>query len=85
MSRKTKTSPPKDREAVLLQVRQLLAEHFDCGICVVSWEDEGTTYDMDFKFGNSYAAKSLAREAEEILWPLEEEEETEDDEEEEEA
>ena len=64
MSRKTKSSPPKDREAVLLQVRQLLAEHF--------------------KFGNSYAAKSLAREAEDILWPIEEEE-TEDDEEEEEA
>ena len=85
MSRKTKTSPPKDREAVMAQVRQLLAEHFEVGVCVVSWEDAGTTFDMDFKFGNSYAAKSLAREAEEILWPLEEEEETEDDEEEEEA
>ena len=82
MSRKTKTSPPKDREAVLLQVRQLLAEHFDVGVCVVSWEDEGTTYDMDFKFGNSHAARALARDAEEILWPIEEEE-TEDEEEEE--
>lgn len=79
MSRKT--SPPKDREAVMTQVRQLLAEHFDVGVCVVSWEDEGTTYDMDFKFGNSHAARALAREAEEILWPLEEE--TEDEEEEE--
>ena len=79
-----KSTPPKDREAVMLQVRQLLAEHFDVGVCVVSWEDEGTTYDMDFKFGNSHAARALAREAEEILWPLEEEE-TEDDEEEEEA
>ena len=82
MSRKTKTSPPKDREAVMLQVRQLLAEHFDVGVCVVSWEDEGTTYDMDFKFGNSHAARALARDAEEILWPIEEEE-TEDEEEEE--
>ena len=82
MSRKT--SPPKDREAVMTQVRQLLAEHFDVGICVVSWEDAGTTYDMDFKFGNSHAARGLAREAEDILWPIEEEE-TEDDEEEEEA
>ena len=35
---------------------------------------------MDFKFGNDYAAKALAREAEELLWPIEEEEE--DDEEE---
>ena len=82
MSRKTKTSPPKDREAVMTQVRQLLAEHFEVGVCVVSWEDAGTTYDMDFKFGNSYAARALARDAEEILWPIEEEE-TEDEEEEE--
>ena len=80
MSRKTKASLPPDREAVMLQVRQILAEHFEVGVCVVSWEDAGTTYDMDFKFGNSHAARNLAREAEDILWPLEEEEE--DDEEE---
>ena len=76
------STPPKDREAVMLQVRQLLAEHFDVGVCVVSWEDEGTTFDMDFKFGNSHAARALAQKAEEILWPIEEEE-TEDEEEEE--
>ena len=79
MSRKTKTSPPKDREAVLLQVRQLLAEHFEVGVCVVSWEDAGTTYDMDFKFGNSHAARALARDAEEILWPIEAEDEEEEE------
>jgi len=73
MSRKAKSSPPPDREAVMTQVRQTLAEHFDCGVCVVSWEDQGTTFDMDFKFGNSHAARALARDAEEILWPLEEE------------
>ena len=82
MSRKAKSSAPPDREAVMTQVRQILAEHFEVGVCVVSWEDEGTTYDMDFKFGNSHAARNLAREAEEILWPLEDEEEEEDDEEE---
>ena len=75
MSRKAKASLPPDREAVMLQVRQILAEHFEVGVCVVSWEDQGTTYDMDFKFGNSHAARNLAREAEDILWPLEEEEE----------
>ena len=64
----------------MLQVRQILAEHFEVGVCVVSWEDQGTTYDMDFKFGNLHAARNLAREAEDILWPIEEEEE--DDEEE---
>ena len=73
MSRKAKSSPPPDREAVMTQVRQILAEHFEVGVCVVSWEDAGTTYDMDFKFGNSHAARALARDAEEILWPLEEE------------
>jgi hypothetical protein len=73
MSRKAKSSPPPDREAVMTQVRQILAEHFEVGVCVVSWEDAGTTFDMDFKFGNSHAARALARDAEEILWPLEEE------------
>lgn len=73
MSRKAKSSPPPDREAVMTQVRQILAEHFEVGVCVVSWEDAGTTYDMDFKFGNSHAARALARDAEEILWPIEEE------------
>jgi hypothetical protein len=78
--KKPKSSPPKDREAVMQQVRDLLAEHFDVGIAVVSWEDGGETYFMDFKFGNHYAAKSLCREADDILWPYE----TEDDEEEDE-
>ena len=73
MSRKAKSSPPPDREAVMTQVRQILAEHFEVGVCVVSWEDAGTTFDMDFKFGNSHAARALARDAEEILWPIEEE------------
>jgi hypothetical protein len=77
--KKPKPSPPKNREAIMLQVRSLLAEHFDVGIAVVSWEDGGETYFMDFKFGNDYAARAITREADEILWPYEEE----DDEEEE--
>ena len=79
MSRKTKSSPPPDREAVMTQVRQILAEHFEVGVCVVSWEDAGTTYDMDFKFGNSHAARALARDAEEILWPIEADDEEEEE------
>ena len=78
--RKPKASPPKDREAVMLQVRDLLAEHFDVGIAVVSWEDGGETYFMDFKYGNDYAARALCREADEILWPYETEDDEEDDE-----
>jgi len=76
---KPKSNPPKDREAVMMQARALLAEHFAHGICVVSWEDEGTTYNMDFKFGNDYAAKALAREAEDLLWPIDEEEDEEEE------
>jgi hypothetical protein len=64
----------------MLQVRSLLAEHFDVGLCIVSWEDEGETYYMDFKYGNDYAARALTREAEEILWPYETEEEDEEEE-----
>jgi hypothetical protein len=79
MSRKAKSSPPPDREAVMTQVRQILAEHFEVGVCVVSWEDAGTTYDMDFKFGNSHAARALARDAEEILWPIEADDEEEEE------
>lgn len=79
--RKPKTSPPKDREAIMLQVRSLLAEHFDVGIAVVSWEDGGETYYMDFKYGNDYAARALCREADEILWPYETEDDEEDDDE----
>ena len=79
--RKPKSSPPKDREAVMLQVRDLLAEHFDVGIAVVSWEDGGETFFMDFKFGNDYAARAITREAEDILRPYEPDEDEEDDEE----
>ena len=79
--KKPKTSPPKDREAIMLQVRDLLAEHFDVGIAVVSWEDGGETYYMDFKYGNDYAARALCREADEILWPYETEDEDEEDDE----
>ena len=77
MSRKAKASLPPEREAVMLQARALLAEHFDVALCIVSWEDEGETFYMDFKFGNDYAARALCREADEILWPIEEEDEEE--------
>ena len=77
--RKPKSNPPADREAVMMQARALLAEHFAHGICVVSWEDEGTTFNMDFKFGNQFATKALAREAEDLLWPIEEEDEEEEE------
>lgn len=76
--KKPKVQPPKDREAIMRQARALLAEHFDVGLCIVSWEQDGETFYMDFKFGNDYAARALCREADEILWPYEEEDEEEE-------
>lgn len=75
MSAKQKAKPPKDRSEVLSQVRQILAEHFDCGILIVSWEDSGETFHMHSKHGNEYACRSLAGDAECILWPTEDEDE----------
>jgi hypothetical protein len=67
--------PPKDRSDVLEQVRAMLAENFDCGLAIVSWEESGVTSHMEVKFGNEYALQSLARDADEILWPVEDDEE----------
>jgi hypothetical protein len=69
--------PPKDRSDVFAQVRQILAENFDCGLAIVSWEEQGTTCHMEIKFGNEYAVQTLARDADEILWPAEDEDEEE--------
>ena len=73
----TKIKSPPDREAIMSQVRQLLAEHFDCGVVIVCWEDAGETYHMHSKHGNEYACRSLAADAEDILWSLEDDEEEE--------
>jgi hypothetical protein len=35
---------------------------------------------MEVKFGNEYAIRQLARDADEILWPIEEDEEEEEEE-----
>jgi len=77
----TKIKSPPDREAIMLQVRQMLAEHFDCGVVIVSWEDEGETFHMQSKLGNEYACRSLAGDAEEILWPFDDEDEDEEEDE----
>jgi hypothetical protein len=70
--------PPKDREKAITQAREILADFFDAGICVMSWEECGQTFEMHFNLGNHYACESLARKAEEILFPCEEEDEDEE-------
>lgn len=70
--------PPKDRQEAIAQAREILADFFDAGVAIVSWEEEGETYEMHFAIGNHYACESLARKAEEILFA---EKEPEDEEE----
>lgn len=67
--------PPKDREQAIAQARSLLADFFDAGVTIMSWEEEGETFEMHFTLGNHYACESLARKAEEILFPCEEDDE----------
>jgi hypothetical protein len=57
----------QDRKQAIEQARTILAEHFDCGLAIVSWEDEGTTYNMTLCFGNAYAVENMADRATEIL------------------
>jgi hypothetical protein len=38
VSRKPKATAPADRAAIVDKIRQLAADHFDCGLVVFSWE-----------------------------------------------
>ena len=58
---------PKGRKEAIEKARDLLSEYFDCGLAIVSWEEEGTTYNMTLRFGNFYAVESLADQAGDIL------------------
>jgi len=72
---------PKNNKEAIESVRKTLSDHFDAGIVIVCWEEQGTTYHMETKFGNEYATQNIADRAseffeeEEIVLELEEEEE----------
>ena len=68
----------ESRKAVLERIRKELVDQFDVGLAVVSWEEGGETFHMDFKFGNEYAVEALADRTSDILFPYEEEEEEEE-------
>jgi hypothetical protein len=70
---------PATRKAVLERIRKELVEQFDVGLAVVSWEEGGETFHMDFKFGNQYAVEALADRTSDILFPFEDEEEEEEE------
>lgn len=58
---------PPSQEQVISDVRKILSDHFDCGIVIVAWEEQGTTYHMETKFGNEYATQNLADRASEFF------------------
>jgi hypothetical protein len=68
----------KSREAVMVEVRKLLSEHFDAGFTIVTWEHEGETLRSDLKFGNHYALSGLLDQAHDIINPPEDDEEEEE-------
>jgi hypothetical protein len=70
--RKPKEAAPMDRTATLERLRRDLAEHFDIGFVVCSWDEGGTTYHMHTRWGNEYAVENLSEKASELLFPPEE-------------
>ena len=68
----------KSREAVMVEVRKLLSEHFDAGFAIVTWEHGGETFQSDLKFGNRYAVEGLLDQAHDIINPPEDDEEEEE-------
>jgi len=68
----------KSREAVMVEVRKLLSEHFDAGLAIVTWEHEGDTLHSEIKFGNRYAVEGLLDQANDIIHPPEDDDDGEE-------
>lgn len=75
---KKKTTIETDRTNALAEARKILSEHYDCGFCIVTWEQGGETMSGEFKFGNKYAIDGLVSDSFSILFPEAEKEEAED-------
>jgi hypothetical protein len=50
----------ESRAEVVERVERLLAEHFDAGVGMVSWAEEGETQYLTLKFGNSFAVEGMS-------------------------
>ena len=59
-------------EQKLAEARKLLADQFDHGIAIVSWEEDGQTMYLETQFGNGFACEKLAERAVDLLFPEEE-------------
>jgi hypothetical protein len=69
----------ENREAVMVEVRKLLSEHFDAGFAIVTWEHGGETFNSDLKFGNRYAIEGLLGQSNDIINPPDDEDEEEEE------
>ena len=50
----------EDRAEGVARVERILAEHFDVGVGMVSWAEEGETQYLTLKFGNSFAVEAMS-------------------------
>ena len=61
-------------EPRLAEARKKLADQFDHGIIIVSWEEGGQTMYLESQFGNAFACEKLAERAIDLLFPDEDDE-----------
>jgi hypothetical protein len=60
MAAKRQREKCESRAEVVERVERILAEHFDAGVGMVSWAEEGETQYLTLKFGNSFAVEGMS-------------------------
>lgn len=60
MAPKRQREKRETRADVVERVERILAEHFDAGVGMVSWAEEGETQYLTLKFGNSFAVEGMS-------------------------
>ena len=60
MAAKRQREKCESRADVVERVERMLAEHFDAGVGMVSWAEDGETQYLTLKFGNSFAVEGMS-------------------------
>jgi hypothetical protein len=79
MAAKRQREKCESRAEVVERIERILAEHFDAGVGMVSWAEEGETQYLTLKFGNSFAVEGMSEQLPLCLDMRGEEEEEEED------
>lgn len=79
MAAKRQREKCESRAEVVERVERILAEHFDAGVGMVSWAEEGETQYLTLKFGNSFAVEGMSEQLPMCLDMRDEDEEEEED------